>query len=197
MESAAHLIMRESAPSGHESRYFLRSWSRYSNTRVSFFSVWITSCSRTMFGCCSSFRMEISRIAVEGIPSSSASSRIFLRAANSPDCRSRALYTTPYVPSPIFSIFWYFSCARRPGGANGVSSLTARGGANGVSSSDRCARAARKRGGRPCGDARGCRIAASTRPLCVRNLCGAPWRARARPEAPMTAVRSRLAERPD
>ena len=122
MESAAHLIMRESAPSGHESRYFLRSWSRYSNTRVSFFSVWITSCSRTMFGCCSSFRMEISRIAVEGIPSSSASSRIFLRAANSPDCRSRALYTTPYVPSPIFSIFWYFSCARRPGGANGVSS---------------------------------------------------------------------------
>ena len=27
------------------SRNFFRSWSRYSKTRVSFFSVWITSCS--------------------------------------------------------------------------------------------------------------------------------------------------------
>ena len=56
--------------------------------------------------------MLISRIAVLGMPSSSASSLIFLSATSSPDTRLRALYTTPYVPSPIFSIFWYFSIAK-------------------------------------------------------------------------------------
>ena len=38
------LIVSASSPS-LLSRNFLRSWSRYSKTRVSFFSVWITSCS--------------------------------------------------------------------------------------------------------------------------------------------------------
>ena len=70
---------------------------------------------RTMFGCWSSLRMLISRIAVLGMPSSSASSLIFLSATSSPDTRLRALYTTPYVPSPIFSIFWYFSMPRGVG----------------------------------------------------------------------------------
>mmetsp|Transcript_3618 Transcript_3618/g.11159 ORF Transcript_3618/g.11159 Transcript_3618/m.11159 type:complete len:208 (+) Transcript_3618:838-1461(+) len=41
--SRARLIILASAPSGQESRYFLRSWSRYSKTSVSFFSVWMTS----------------------------------------------------------------------------------------------------------------------------------------------------------
>lgn len=35
---------------------------------------------RTILGCCSCFKREISRIAVDGMPSSSASSRIFFRA---------------------------------------------------------------------------------------------------------------------
>lgn len=34
------------------------------------------------------------------------SSLIFLSATSSPVDLSFALYTTPYVPSPIFSIFW-------------------------------------------------------------------------------------------
>ena len=38
------LIVSGSKPS-LLSRNFFRSWSRYSKTRVSFFSVWITSCS--------------------------------------------------------------------------------------------------------------------------------------------------------
>jgi hypothetical protein len=56
---------------------------------------------------CISFRREISRMAVLGTPSSSCSSRIFLRAIVSFVRRSLALYTTPYVPSPIFSTFSY------------------------------------------------------------------------------------------
>eukprot|EP01033_Poteriospumella_lacustris_P009764 gene9763-gene10586 len=60
-----------------------------------------------MLGCRSSFNNEISRIAVDGMPSSSASRRIRFRAIILPDLRSLALYTTPYVPSPIFSNFWY------------------------------------------------------------------------------------------
>lgn len=46
----------------------------------------------------SSFNKLISRIDVLGTPSSSASSLIFLSATKLPDVRSRALYTTPYVP---------------------------------------------------------------------------------------------------
>ena len=61
---------------------------------------------RTILGCCSSLRREISRIAVLGTPSSSCSNRIFLSAMIVPVSRCFALYTTPYVPSPIFSSFW-------------------------------------------------------------------------------------------
>jgi hypothetical protein len=57
-----------------------------------------------------SLRREISRIAVEGTPSSSCSRRIFLSAIVSLVTLSSALYTTPYVPSPIFSFFSY--CTR-------------------------------------------------------------------------------------
>lgn len=40
------------------------------------------------------------------------SSRIFLSATTSPVNLFLALYTTPYVPSPIFSTFWKFSMER-------------------------------------------------------------------------------------
>ena len=46
-------------------------------------------------------------MAVLGTPSSSCSRRIFFSAMVAPLVRSRALYTTPYVPSPIFSTFSY------------------------------------------------------------------------------------------
>ncbi len=62
----------------------------------------------TMFGCCSSFRWETSRIAELGTPSSSLSRRIFLSAKYSLVSVSRTLYTTPNVPSPIFSIYPIF-----------------------------------------------------------------------------------------
>ena len=108
---------------------FLRSVSTYSNTR---YNRWFsnttsdslegqyTACERcnpchahntathpTMFGWLSSFSSEISRMAVLGTPSSSTSNRIFLRAMIRRDRMSRALYTTPYVPSPTFSSFSY------------------------------------------------------------------------------------------
>ena len=57
--------------------------------------------------CCSSLSRLISRMAVLGTPSSSCSRRIFFSAMVAPLVRSRALYTTPYVPSPIFSTFSY------------------------------------------------------------------------------------------
>lgn len=52
-------------------------------------------------------------IAVDGIPSSSASNRIFFMATIWPVWRFLPLYTTPYVPSPIFSIFVKCSMAIR------------------------------------------------------------------------------------
>lgn len=51
-----------------------------------------------MLGCCSSFSREISLIAVDGIPSSSLSRRIFFIATICPVILFRPLYTTPYVP---------------------------------------------------------------------------------------------------
>ena len=63
----------------------------------------------TMFGCLMPLRREISRMAVDGTPSSSFSSLIFLSATNSPVFVSRHLYTTPYVPSPSFSSLSYRS----------------------------------------------------------------------------------------
>lgn len=49
----------------------------------------------TMFGWTSSFNRLTSRMAVEGIPSSSLSIRIFLMATNSPVFLFLPLYTTP------------------------------------------------------------------------------------------------------
>ena len=46
-----------------------------------------------MFGCCNCLSNDISRIAVLGMPSSSASRRIFFSARISPVTRSLALYT--------------------------------------------------------------------------------------------------------
>lgn len=51
----------------------------------------------------------------KGVPAPEAthvSSRIFLSATTSPVNLFLALYTTPYVPSPIFSTFWKFSMER-------------------------------------------------------------------------------------
>lgn len=56
----------------------------------------------TMYSSLSSLSRLISRIAVLGTPSSSASSRIFFRATIrpfAPGVKSFALYTTPYVPA--------------------------------------------------------------------------------------------------
>lgn len=53
---------------------------------------------RTILSSLSSLSSEISRMAVLGTPSSSASSRIFLSATIWFVLTSRALYTTPYVP---------------------------------------------------------------------------------------------------
>ncbi len=64
----------------------------YSNTSMSLFSVWMTSWRETMFSCLSSFINEISRIAVEGVPSSE-SRCISLSATSSPVCRFRPLKT--------------------------------------------------------------------------------------------------------
>ena len=47
------------------------------------------------------------------------SRRIFLSATTSPVSLFLALYTTPYVPSPIFSTFWKFSMKRLQVGAAG------------------------------------------------------------------------------
>jgi hypothetical protein len=50
------------------SKYFFRSWSQCSNTRVNFLSLCRTSYSRTMFLCFSSFSKQISRKADDGTP---------------------------------------------------------------------------------------------------------------------------------
>ena len=79
---------------GSASMYFFRSRSRYSKTR---YSLWPSACTmlskRTMLGSFISLSREISRMAVDGTPSSSASRRIFLRATMrwSGVVRSRAL----------------------------------------------------------------------------------------------------------
>ena len=54
------------------SMYFFRSCSQYSKIRTSFVSVCITSCKRTMLTCLSSFIRDISRMAVDGVPSSAS-----------------------------------------------------------------------------------------------------------------------------
>lgn len=61
--------------------------------------------------CESICKSETSRRAVEGTPSSSISSLVFFRATRRPVLLSLALYTLPYVPSPIFSSFSYPSIA--------------------------------------------------------------------------------------
>lgn len=72
--------------------YLLRSLSIYSKTSMSLFSVWMTSCRLTIFSCLSSFIREISRIAVEGVPSSE-SRCISFNATSSPVWRFRPLKT--------------------------------------------------------------------------------------------------------
>ena len=77
----------------------------------------------TMLSCLSSFSNEISRMAVDGTPSSSCSSRMRFRATTLSVVLLRALYTTPYVPSPIFSSFSKLSIeagALRTGGGGGA-----------------------------------------------------------------------------
>lgn len=49
----------------------------------------------TILSCCNSFNTDISRMAVDGTPSSSLSRRIFFNATVLPLFRSSALYTTP------------------------------------------------------------------------------------------------------
>ena len=78
---------------GKASMYFFKSRSKNSNTRYNLWpSAWTMLRSRTMFGSFISFSSEISRIAVLGTPSSSASRRIFFKATIRVGCvRSRAL----------------------------------------------------------------------------------------------------------
>ena len=102
---------------------------------MSLFSVWMTSCRLTMVSCFNSFINEISRIAVDGVPSSE-SRWISFSATSSPVCLFRPLktwmsqhgstglegkgyvgyrtvyyilvpkHTVAYVPSPSFSSCW-------------------------------------------------------------------------------------------
>lgn len=67
-----------------------------------------TSIKLTMFGCFNSFNKDISRIAVDGTPSSSVSKRIFFIATISPVFLCLPLYTTPYVPIKVFQNYYYF-----------------------------------------------------------------------------------------
>jgi hypothetical protein len=82
------------------SMYFFRSLSIYSKTSMSLFSVWMTSCRLTMFSCFNSFINEISRIAVEGVPSSE-SRWISFSATSSPVCLFRPLKTWASQHNPI------------------------------------------------------------------------------------------------
>lgn len=53
------------------------------------------------------------QLGVPGTEATHVSRRIFLSATTSPVNLFLALYTTPYVPSPIFSTFWKFSMKRQ------------------------------------------------------------------------------------
>lgn len=64
--------------------YFFKSNSRYSKTKYNCSLENNTSLSSTMFGCFKFFSNDISLMAVEGTPSSSFSSLIFLMATVSP-----------------------------------------------------------------------------------------------------------------
>lgn len=79
-----------------ESKCFLRSHMRNSNTKYNFASSWRMCSKLTTFGWSfSSLRSEISRTAVLGIPSSANSSRIFFKATSLLFFLLRPLYTTP------------------------------------------------------------------------------------------------------
>jgi len=73
------------------SMYFFKSLSRNSKTRYNLPSLWTQSLSSTILSCLSSLSRLISLSAVDGIPSSSTSSRILLRATISLFVLSRAL----------------------------------------------------------------------------------------------------------
>lgn len=82
-----------------ESKCFLRSHIRNSNTKYNFASSWSMCSKQTTLGwSLSSLSNEISRTAVLGIPSSASSRRIFFKATSLFVFLFRPLYTTPYVP---------------------------------------------------------------------------------------------------
>ena len=82
-----------------ESKCFLRSHIRNSNTKYNFASSWSMCSKQTTLGwSLSSLSNEISRTAVLGIPSSASSRRIFFKATSLLVFLLRPLYTTPYVP---------------------------------------------------------------------------------------------------
>ena len=82
-----------------ESKCFLRSHIRNSNTKYNFASSWSMCSKQTTLGwSLSSLSNEISRTAVLGIPSSASSRRIFFKATSLFVFLLRPLYTTPYVP---------------------------------------------------------------------------------------------------
>ena len=54
-----------------ESKYFFRSWSQCSNTKVNFLSECRTSCNLTIFRCFNSFNKQISLNAEDGTPCNS------------------------------------------------------------------------------------------------------------------------------
>lgn len=62
------LTMSKSISPLRLSKYFLRSWSQCSKTRVNFLSLCRTSYRRTIFLCLSSFRRQISLSAEDGTP---------------------------------------------------------------------------------------------------------------------------------
>lgn len=95
------------------SKYCFRSLSRYSNTNVRQRSVWMMSCSVTMFACFKFFSRDTSLIAVQGAPSS-CSSRISFNATRFSVSLLRPLNTVAYVPSPSLPSFTYVSSFPKP-----------------------------------------------------------------------------------
>ena len=85
------------------SMYFFKSLSRNSKTRYNLPSLWTQSLSSTILSCLSSLSRLISLSAVDGIPSSSTSSRILLRATISLFVLSRACKQRHKSPHPSWA----------------------------------------------------------------------------------------------
>ena len=101
-------------PEMRVSIFFLRSRSKYSNTRYILVGHMITSLSCTTFLWSISLSTEISLMVVLGTPSDCVSSLIFLSAMISLVLVLIPLCTTPYAPSPSCSIFWMCSICPNP-----------------------------------------------------------------------------------